>query len=149
MFALARIKTVFFAFGGQACEAGRQNLWSGETIRIRLEAYLNTVTTILSTVTGTVYHYSGTTSDAAGWASIGFNDPAWSVPVVQTHYTPTGVPSGATLITDSDLARTGQPATDLYRIPFSLPSGTSSARKSREELMISCGKFGSTGSRCH
>jgi hypothetical protein len=29
-FALERIKTIFFAFGEQACEAGRQNLWSGE-----------------------------------------------------------------------------------------------------------------------
>lgn len=83
-----------------------------------------TVTPVLSSVTGKVYRYSGTTADPSGWAAPGFNDSAWGVPVVQTNYTPAGVPSGATLITDSTSARTGQPATDLYRIPFSLPAGT-------------------------
>jgi len=117
-----RVTVVFRGNWAQATDIARTNVQQIELVE--LDALYSTVTTVLSTVTGKVYHYSGTTSDPAGWASSGFNDSAWSTPVVQTNYTPAGVPSGATLITDLNSARTGQPATDLFRIPFSLPTGT-------------------------
>lgn len=119
-----RIIAVFRGSWVQSSGLARTDLPQIEMVEVADSYSPISVTTILSSVTGKVYHYSGTTSDPSGWAAPGFNDSAWSAPVVQTNYTPAGVPSGATLITDSASARTGQPATDLYRIPFTLPTGT-------------------------
>lgn len=37
------VKTIFFAFAEQACQAGRDDIWTGETIRKELEAYLRRI----------------------------------------------------------------------------------------------------------
>jgi hypothetical protein len=37
------IKLVYFAFGDQACQAGRDNLWTGEQIRENLPKYLEDI----------------------------------------------------------------------------------------------------------